>query len=211
MTSQYCTIYLVRHGETEWNVSKTIQGQRDIPLNQKGEVQARQLRDKLKAIHFDAVYSSDLIRARRTAEILNMERELAIATTQALRERSFGLYEGKPMNEAHARLYELLEKYKSHPHLVESRVETNEQMVSRAIIFMREISIAHPGKTVLVVSHGGLMRTLLLHLGFCTTSQIPPFGFIQNLAYIKLQCDGSDFFIRETTGISIAQVKSLHR
>jgi 2,3-bisphosphoglycerate-dependent phosphoglycerate mutase len=203
MSSQYCTIYLVRHGETDWNVSKTIQGQKDIPLNQKGEAQAHELSIKLKDIHFDTIYSSDLIRAQRTAEILNLERELAIATTQSLRERSFGLYEGKPMNEAHTRLYTLLESYKNHPHIIESKIETNEQMVSRALTFMREISVANEGKTVLIVSHGGLMRTLLIHLAYCTSQQIPPFGFIKNLAYIKMHCDGLDFIITETEGINI--------
>ena len=61
----YCTIYLIRHGETEWNEKKLIQGHSDIPLNEKGKLQSEQLGEKLKDIHFEAVFSSDLIRKER--------------------------------------------------------------------------------------------------------------------------------------------------
>lgn len=198
-----CTLYLVRHGQTDWNVSKTIQGQLDIPLNTKGESQAGELRELIKSIHFDALFSSDLIRAKRTTEILNLERQLAIETTQALRERSFGVYEGQPMSGTHERLMDLLENYKDDPHIAESHIESNDQMIARAITFIREISVAYAGKAVLLTSHGGLMRVLLIHLGYCTRKQIPAFGAIKNLAYIKLECDGVDFAVKETFGITI--------
>lgn len=201
-----CTLYIVRHGQTDWNISKTIQGQLDIPLNLTGEKEAHDLRVALNSIHFDAFFSSDLIRAKKTAEILNIDRKLAIETTNALRERLFGTYQGKPMDKTHEKLYELLEKYKDHPHIIESQVESNEHMVSRAITFIREISVAYGGKTVLLVSHGGLMRTLLIHLGFCSSIQFPPFGGIKNLAYIKLISDGSEIHVQETSGIKILPV-----
>lgn len=206
MASQMCTLYIVRHGQTDWNISKTIQGQLDIPLNLTGEKEAHDLREVLNSIQFDAFFSSDLIRAKRTAEILNIDRNLVIETTNALRERLFGVYQGKPMNEAHERLYELLEKYKDHPHIIESQVESNEHMVSRAITFIREVSVAYGGKTVLLVSHGGLMRTLLIHLGFCSSIQFPAFGAIKNLAYIKLMSDGSEIHVQKTSGIKILPV-----
>jgi len=206
MTAQMCTIYIVRHGQTDWNVSKTSQGQIDIPLNKVGESQAIDLEEQLKHIDFDAFFSSDLIRAKRTAEILNRERNLAFQTTAALRERNFGTYQGKPIDDAHRRLYQLLEDYKEHPHIIESRVETNEQLVSRALTFIREISVGYEGKTVLLVSHGGLMRTLLVHLGFCLSRQIPYIGAIKNTAYIKLISDGSEISVKETFGIAILPV-----
>jgi broad specificity phosphatase PhoE len=66
----YSTIYLTRHGETEWNEKKIIQGHSDIPLNKKGIKQANLLGMELKNIHFDAVFSSDLVRAKKSAEIM---------------------------------------------------------------------------------------------------------------------------------------------
>ena len=74
MKKKYCTIYFARHGETSWNVKKMIQGIKDIPLNKKGEEQAMMIGEKLKNIKFDAVFSSDLIRAKRTAEIILLEK-----------------------------------------------------------------------------------------------------------------------------------------
>lgn len=197
-----CTLYIVRHGQTDWNVSKTIQGQFDVPLNAKGENQAEELRAALKHIHFDAMFSSDLVRAKRTTEILNIERQLAIETTQALRERAFGVYEGKPMEGTHEKLMGLLENYKDHPLIGESGIESNEQMIARAVTFIREISVAYAGKTVLLTSHGGLMRVLLIHLGYCLREQFPVFGAIKNLAYIKLESDGVEFKVAETSGIT---------
>jgi broad specificity phosphatase PhoE len=198
-----CTIYLVRHGQTDWNVSKTIQGQSDIPLNAKGEEQAHELKDILNNVDFDAVFSSDLLRAKRTAEILNLDRELAIQTTEAIRERAFGAYEGKTMIENFEKIQTLLDEYKTHPHVIESKVETNDIFMGRVITFIREISIAYTNKQVLLVSHGNLMRSLLIHLGYCTPKQFPVIGHIKNLAFIKLECDGVEFTVKETSGITL--------
>src|SRR3989344_5835107 len=90
------TFYIVRHGQTEWNTKGLLQGHGDSPLTYLGVKQAEQIRDELKSIHFDAIFSSDLLRAKRTAEIVALERKIAVKTTQALRERDFGHFEGKP-------------------------------------------------------------------------------------------------------------------
>jgi len=199
----FSTIYLVRHGETDWNVSKTIQGQSNIPLNAKGEEQAHNLRRELSNIHFDVIFSSDLLRAKRTAEILNLERSIAITTADAIRERQFGLYEGKPMKDNFEKLHVMLDEYKNHPHIIESHIETNERFMGRVITFIREISVAYAGKQVLLVSHGNLMRAFLIHLGYCTSRQFPVVGHIKNLAYIQFECDGVEFRIKSTSGITI--------
>ena len=201
MKNSYCTIYLTRHGETSWNEKKLIQGQTDIPLNKKGELQAKQLGKRLKNIHFDAVFSSDLIRARRTAEIMILEKKLTVVTTKALRERHFGQYEGKNFRKFDTELHRLLEEYKeiTQEHK-DSGLEVDEALIGRYIPFLREISVAYAGKTVLIVTHGGVLRTFLIHLGFGSHDQLPS-GCIDNLGYIKLDSDGVDFFIRETFGI----------
>ena len=201
MTSQYCTLYLVRHGQTQWNVDQLIQGQTDVPLTKRGEKQAHEQRVQLQTISFTHIYSSDLIRAHRTAEILNLERKLAVQTTEAIRERYFGLYQGKTMEEGKRKLWDLLAHYSNHPHIKESGVETNEQMIGRSITFLRETSVAHPDENVLVVTHGGIMRLILIHLGFATEKTLPS-GAIQNLAYIKLECDGVEFKVIDTSGIN---------
>ncbi|MEK7165592.1 MAG: histidine phosphatase family protein, partial [Patescibacteria group bacterium] len=158
------TLYIVRHGQTEFNVKGLMQGHNDSPLTNLGEIQACALAEEFKDIHFDEVYSSDLLRAKRTAEIITLERNITIKTTQALRERSYGSYEGKPYDVYNRALEKLLKKYKhaSEEELfrlpLEGGGESREVAAVRFITFLREISVALPGKTILVVVHGGIMR-----------------------------------------------------
>lgn len=198
----YCYIYIVRHGQTDWNVKHIIQGHSDIPLNSKGEEQAKELAEKLADVRFDAAFSSDLIRARRTAEIISLEKKLAVKTTQALRERYFGKFEGKDWQKYDKEIVTLLKKYRKVGYDQKKAVmEIDDSMISRVTTFLREIAVGYPGKNILMVSHGGLMRTLLIHFGFGTYETLPP-GSIGNLGYFKLKSDGVDFFIEETDGIT---------
>lgn len=191
-----CTIYLIRHGETSWNEKKIVQGQSDIPLNKKGEIQAEQLRKEFKKVHFDAVFSSDLIRAKRTAEIIILEKKLAVTTTNALRERLFGRFEGKHIAKLRKTFGELMliseEKQKK---LALNDLENDEQLVSRLIPFMREVAVAYQGKNVLMVSHGGLLRGFLSHINF----KIPEYSKrpMKNAGYLILESDGVEFILKK--------------
>jgi len=198
-----CTLYLIRHGETEWNVKKLLQGHTDIPLNKKGEIQARQLARKFAQTHFDAVFSSDLIRAKRTAEIISLEKKLAVKTTKALRERYFSEFEGKSYTKYNQEIVNLLKSYRLAAINKKNikGLETDGAMMGRLLPFLREVAVGYLGKTVLLLSHGGIMRSFLIHLGFASYETLPS-GSINNLAYIKLRSDGVDFFIEETEGVN---------
>jgi len=200
------TIYIIRHGETEWNIKHLMQGHLDSPLTQAGEQQAKDIALRLKHIHFDEVFSSDLLRAKRTAETIILERKIAIKTTQALRERNYGVFEGKVYDEYNQALQKLLVQYKTRSEqdkvfYKSHGVETTDQSIARLITFLRELAVSYSGKTILVVSHGGVMRYLLVHLGFGTYKTLPPRS-IANTAYIKLASDGVDFFVKETKGVT---------
>lgn len=198
----YTTIYIVRHGETDWNVAHRIQGHSDIPLNAIGEQQATQLQKTLGHISFAAVFSSDLLRAKRTAELAMLEKEIAVQTTEILRERNFGSLEGMSVDEF-LRLEKLrsnLEKEQQLMHRLVPDMENDKELIGRIITFLREVAVGYSGKNVLIVLHGGIMRTLLAHLGF--TDEKHPVTKIENTAYIKLRSDGVDFFIDETKGIT---------
>lgn len=204
---QYCTLYLVRHGETEMNVANVFQGHIDSPLTENGIVQAERLCEVLRLIRFEALFSSDLTRTRRTAEILNAERKLAVQTSQLLRELYGGEYEGRDYNfylEAHRKLLEELGDL-AEEERVRVRVgngETDEELVARGFTILREIAVGYPGKNVLVVSHGGMIRRLLIHLGWATSTSLPPKSF-SNCGYAKLLCDGIDFFVEEVVGVNV--------
>ena len=107
-----CTIYLVRHGETDWNVKKIIQGHKQSILNKNGKDQAKKLAKHFQNIHIDAIFSSDLLRAKQTAEIVALEKKLAVTTSHLLRERSYGQHEGKLRDHYYNEVKDLLETFK---------------------------------------------------------------------------------------------------
>lgn len=198
MDKDYCTIYIVRHGETDENLHHIIQGHTNSVLNKTGKLQAKNTAQRLQDIKFDNVFSSDLLRTKETAEIIALERKLAVQTTKVLRERRWGRLEGKPtsiiltIEELKKKLSEK-ERLKYKPY---KDIESDEEIVSRLFPFLKEIAVGFIDKTILVVCHGGVMRVLLQRLG-----RKVPHGAASNTAYIILESDGVEFFIKETEGI----------
>ncbi len=208
MTTSYTTFYIVRHGETEWNVQGILQGQTDAPLTENGINQAKAIGKELEHIHFDGIFSSDLFRAHRTAQLMNLERKMAIKTTQLLRERNFGKWEGKPYTIFTTELKHLLDEFLSLPDDKKFTyrypdTESDEELVVRCLRFLRETAVAYPHKTFLVTTHGGIIRSLLIHLGYGTYVNVHPHS-IGNTAYVKLETDGVDCFIKETKRITLS-------
>lgn len=193
---------MVRHGRTDWNEKELVQGHTDIPLNSEGKTQAVNSARELKRIKFDKAFSSDLLRAKQTAEIIAQEHKLTVETTNILRERNFGYLEGQS-NEKVREIQKLISSleeskrfsYKHHP-----TMESDGEVVTRFLTFLREIAVSYPGKKILVVTHGGGIRTLLIKLGLFTHKNRVK---VNNLAYVKLESDGVDFFVKDTKGIDI--------
>lgn len=204
--ANYCTLYLVRHGETEWNVKKITQGQSESTLTENGIRQAEETAEKLKDIKFDAIFSSDLSRAHRTAEIIKLDREIVIQTSKLLRERAYGKFEKQHSDVFRETLKEklagkeILPDEESWDFKLHEDVETDEVMVTRLIIHLREIAMAYPNKTVLVVSHGGPLRMFLAKTGYAMKRELPG-GSFKNAGYVKVLSDGVNFFIKEVEGI----------
>jgi len=205
--NNYCTFYIVRHGETDWNVKRIIQGQTDIDLTENGIMQAKQAAEKLKKIKFDEAFSSDLRRAKRTAEIITLEKKMAIKTTHLLREKYYGKHEGKDYMVYEGELKKHLEKYES---LTDedrwkykySDVESDEDVASRFITFLREVAVAYGGKNVLIATHNGVISNFLVHLGLWEYKDIHV-KKIKNAGYIKIKSDGIDFFVEKADGVDV--------
>jgi uncharacterized phosphatase len=146
-------LYLVRHGETDWNLQRRIQGSTDVPLNDHGRAQAKRAGQLLAGRSWDAVIASPLSRAVETAAIIAAEVGLPAPTTDPrLVERAYGDAEGLEISEVDRR-------YPGDTH-VPGR-ESREDVAARALEALLEIGEANPGKAVLVVSHGGLIRSVL--------------------------------------------------
>jgi len=203
MKNNYCQIYLVRHGLTDWNVRGLLQGQSDIPLNKEGERQAIEAAKKhFKKIKFTAIFSSDLVRAKRTAEIIALEKKMAVETSKLLRERDFGPFEGKHWQEVEKKLRMSIKEFRILSDEVAKKlgIESDEKMMERFSRFLREVAVAYRGKKVLIVTHGSVMRVFLTKLGFLSKEDSKNV-FIKNLAYVRVLSDGVDFFVEEVFGV----------
>lgn len=206
------TFYIIRHGESEGNAHFAKHGSygNDIwpetgsSLTEKGKQQIKERAEQLKAIHFDAVFSSDLTRAKQTAEILALERKLAVETRSILRERIFPDTLSKEViekiqKEMQEALRGLDEKGKiAYKH---GDIESVEEAATRMITFLRETSIAYPSKTILIASHGNIIRSTLNHLGYAKFDELTT-GSVDNAGYVVIESDGVDFFVKETQGIT---------
>jgi len=203
----YCTLYLIRHGESEANKNHIVAGHMDSPLTKNGVKQAKEAAERFKNIKFDAIFSSDLMRAKHTAEIIRLERGLAVKTSKLLRERTFGDFEGMKSKEYRKLLKDDLLKLddlaweERRNYKVHESVESDKEIVSRFITYLREIAVAYPSKTVLVGTHGGPLRALLIQLGWGTPQDLPG-GSLKNTGYIILESDGVDFFVKEVVGVN---------
>ena len=151
---------LVRHGETDWNAARRLQGHTDIDLNARGLAQAEQMARALKRINlqFDVLYTSDLQRAAKTAEAIEHLFKTSAISNVALRERHLGALQGLTTDEAPAREPEL---WKSHlSRNIQENLRSGEsiqQFSDRIKDALEEIRAQHLGKTILLVSHGGAL------------------------------------------------------
>lgn len=150
---------LVRHGETAWNAERRLQGHTDIPLNDTGLAQARATAASLATEGFEAAYSSDLLRARQTADAIARRCALAITQDAALRERHYGHFQALTYDEARARFPDDYQRFEGrHPDFVfPGGGESLNGFAGRIRATLERIAAAHPGGTVLIVTHGGVL------------------------------------------------------
>ena len=153
------TILLARHGESDWNRSKQWQGFADRPLTDRGRRQAAELAERLEGTELDAVYSSDLQRARDTAEVVARAKGLKIQTTTEFREVDVGSWSGLTRSEAETRFPEQYERWLQGGEGWDDG-ETYEQLGERVVRAIQQIAKDHEGERVLVVAHGGTIRAI---------------------------------------------------
>jgi len=154
-------IIAIRHGETAWNVDTRIQGHLDVPLNARGLWQAEQLGRALVDEPFAAIYSSDLSRAHQTASQVARHTGAELRVEPALRERSFGSFEGKTFAEIEAVLPEAAQRWRERdPHFVPDGGESLTQLQVRVVGIASGLAARHPGQLIALVSHGGVMDVL---------------------------------------------------
>lgn len=153
------TLLLVRHGETDWNRDGRWQGGSDTRLNDLGREQARALAEELDG-SIDVVYSSDLARARETADIVATTLGLEVRVDPRLRERSFGSWEGLTTTEIEERFADSHRRWREGEGAGADDAETFEDFFARVSAFLADVLRLHPREEVLVISHGGSIRVI---------------------------------------------------
>jgi broad specificity phosphatase PhoE len=148
-------LWLVRHGQTDWNLKGIYQGQSDIPLNETGIEQARKLAGELSGTEFQGIYSSDLIRARQTADIIAAELGIPVTLDARLREINQGIWEGKTIEyvkNTYQPDFSRNPKYITTPRA--EGAESLAEVIVRMVEAANEYYLAHPEGRILLATHG---------------------------------------------------------
>lgn len=159
------TVYLTRHGQTEWNIEKRLQGRGNSPLTKSGIGRAEELRERIRELHIDAIYSSPIERALHTANILKGEKNIEVITNEGLMEMCFGDYEGRKTDEVMSENPEWNIDLIMHGdiNLCAPNGETLGSVRDRVKNAMDNILEENKGKTILVVAHGITLKALMYY------------------------------------------------
>lgn len=152
-------LYVVRHGQTIWNVEKRVQGITDIPLTEKGRLEAKELQELVKSLNIDVVISSPLKRARETAKIL-VDSKLPVNVDDRIKERDWGMNEGA--------LIDTVDRWDCWDVVLNTKVQNIEciqDFMYRVSDFIEDIKIKYKDKNVLVVTHSAVSRVIHYLLG----------------------------------------------
>ncbi len=165
-------LYVIRHGETDWNVKRLFQGQINTSLNEKGEAQAREAKERIRdlGLTFDAVYSSPIDRAARTIEIVTGLERSQFHLDERLMEMNFGILDETPFDKEAPLAGTLFHKPSAYvpPEGAESFDELRERIAS----FLSQMRKDRPGERILVGCHGCTMRVMLAYIGYLDLDDI---------------------------------------
>lgn len=200
LAQKVTTFYIVRHAESHNNIKEIVGGDPELTVN--GIKQAKQLSKVLSNIHFDYAFASEFIRAKETARLIINNQLMPITSSKALNERDYGIYEGEPISKFNEELKNILAEMRALPdegvfifRRYES-CETDEEMINRFVDFLNEVADKQPGKTVLIATHGILMRVFLIYLKHAGYKELHPYA-IKNTGYITVESNGKDLKLKE--------------
>ncbi len=159
------SFYFIRHGQTDWNKEERLQGHTDIPLNDIGRAQAKEVLKLISDLPIDLIITSDLLRSKETAEIINEKLQLPLTLDKKIRERCFGDLEGKTITECQAGVEKALKENlnlieEDTGYLKSTNGETYEEFRLRILEAINTHLNNNPNKNILFSSHCGMYETL---------------------------------------------------
>lgn len=200
-------IYLTRHGQTLWNIEKRLQGRGNSPLTEQGIERAKELRDRIKDIHIDVIYSSPIERALTTANIIKGDKSIEVITDDGLMEMCFGDYEGKITDEVMKENpnWDISLIMKGNTELTAPNGENLAEVRDRVARSMNKIIEENRGKTILIVAHGITLKAIMYYfkdgevnsevMGQATLTKVNVDE--NNKFYIEFKNDNSHFTQKE--------------
>jgi broad specificity phosphatase PhoE len=198
--AKWQTIFLVRHGETQWNAEGRIQGRiQHVMLNEVGIRQSQLLAKRLERERIDVVYSSPLERALQTAEIIAELHGASIITHAGITERNHGTLEGMTKEEfkmKHPKVFLTYQKTKEMPGI--KGAESLKDLKERGFATFMEIVSENPGKNILVVSHGGILRGIISAVSGMKSTEIRQPNCCLNI----IKHDGKNYRVAAVNDVS---------
>ena len=163
MSNNITRLVVIRHGETEWNIQNRFQGHLDSKLTLPGIKQAEAIADILKGEAYDVIYSSDLERAKHTAEIIARKLNMRVSTEKDLREINLGVMQGLKKDEFIIKYPEVISNYHADPEYVIPGGESKLQLYNRVTGILAKIIRKHKYHNILLVAHGGVLDCIIRH------------------------------------------------
>lgn len=199
--------YIVRHGQSQGNINGDVMGG-DPALTVLGRQQAQALAELLSEVSLDHIFSSDLFRAKETAQIIASSKNLVAREDSRLRERSFGELEGRTADYFSTNFKAEIENFRKismHDQLnwkIVHKMETLNEILSRVLPFFDELAGKSPNQKILMVTHANVMMSLLAHFSYISSFEQLPYGSIKNTAFIKIEKGTETYKIIEVKGIT---------
>lgn len=188
------TLYLTRHGQTEWNIEQRLQGHRDSPLTELGLQHAAWLSESMSGISLDAIYASSSPRTLRTAQILRRDRMIDIVPEDALKEISMGSWEGRRNSDIEAHSPDDHFDFWNNPHQYEptNGGESYHDLQRRVILKVQDIIASNEGKTILIVTHAATLKVIMAFFEGRELANLwlPP--NVHSTALCKVVCEGDE-------------------
>ncbi len=206
-------LLLIRHGETAWNRERRMQGHIDIPLSEAGLRQAQALGQALAAERPDAIYSSDLGRARTTAQPIAEAHKMSLMLSASLRERCYGAFEGllyEEINQRYPQAFAAWRARELHARFPagEREAETQQEFHDRAVKAVTDLVSAHPAGKLVIVTHGGVLDCVYREATGMRIEAERNFGIV-NAAINRLQWDGQHFRVLQWADASHLEAAGL--
>ena len=205
-------LYLIRHGETAWNVDKRFQGQADVPLNEAGCEQAEVVAGALAEMAFDRIYASDLGRAADTARAIARYHDIPLTLDPRWRECGTGVWTGMTVDEVNERWPGVVEAWWRYDACSDATPEGGEsigELVARVREVMLAMGEAHPDEHIAVATHGGTIRAAIT-VALDVAPAIFPRMRVDNCSITVIDVHPTGFYLRGLNDISHFSRKTMN-